>query len=136
MRPLGGIHDFLGTLIQDRVVVRLHPNANYLFLSCHVYSTPRDYRCIGPTRPHRPSSIGTTGQSLHSKFIRQKGKRQIVMDFLQAVNARWRRQIGQKTVALAQSEIACTMPFVLLMYQLSAGRLLGEPWFARSVPVG
>ena len=35
MRPLGRIDNFQGTLIQDRVVVRLHPNPNHLFRCCH-----------------------------------------------------------------------------------------------------
>src|SRR5438105_12580153 len=39
MGSLGRIHDLLGALIQDRVVIGLHANTNNLF-RCHVVSTP------------------------------------------------------------------------------------------------
>src|SRR5215471_7910096 len=69
---LGRVHDLLGALIQDRVIIGLHANPNYLF-RCHVVSTPRPNqsatarivsvtRCrqIGKGRPQREIADKTT----------------------------------------------------------------------------
>ena len=44
---LGGLHDLLGALVDELVVVGLETDADHFFLSCHCGSSLKTYEVVG-----------------------------------------------------------------------------------------